>query len=383
MQKIIDAILIILLVLPAASHADEGWWTATRIQGSTLYSEVDHPAISLEKEIVIYDVAQGEESCDIYFLFRNTSNQLVTVKAGFPAEIVIPLTIWSPLDPGEHLVAKLFDKPLDEYAGRLWQSIIEDAKTFKLAIRKFIPWNEFEGYNLFWRDQQWIQLAIAQDGINALVDSVFIEARVTSDSVAKVTFHFVHQLKFAPNAVSTVHVQYKPFDTVMNSGSVFWAKLIHWRYILATGRTWHGRIEKAYIIVPDYLKPDLPKQFREAGAYLGKTLLLAENYEPAETDKIEIKRAKFSFVKNPHNLHDLPPQRESQIIHVVKKPRAPAQKFVRLKAASSALKQRTWINSLALCIASPPMIRCGRSFLRLAFIRHSTRILDRMTKHIP
>ena len=92
-------ITVLFLVVPSIAHANEGWWTRSRIAGGSLYSEVEHPLIALEKEVLIY---HRDGLCEAHFLFRNTDAASVTVRIAFPIKITVPLDDlgYDILDPG-------------------------------------------------------------------------------------------------------------------------------------------------------------------------------------------------------------------------------------------------------------------------------------------
>ena len=48
------AALFVTLLSAPVTRADEGFWTKTRVAGGAYYADVEHPDVSLEKEVLIY-----------------------------------------------------------------------------------------------------------------------------------------------------------------------------------------------------------------------------------------------------------------------------------------------------------------------------------------
>src|SRR6056297_471277 len=80
-MKRVISIFMFSLVLAVTVSADDGSWNKSfSVQGGNIYSDTDHPDISLDKELLVFD---GEKTTAV-FLFRNISQKAVTVECGFP-----------------------------------------------------------------------------------------------------------------------------------------------------------------------------------------------------------------------------------------------------------------------------------------------------------
>jgi len=75
-------VFVFSLVLAVTAGTDDGSWNKSfSVHGGSIYSDTDHPDISLDKELLVFD---GEKTTAV-FLFRNTSQKAITVECGFPA----------------------------------------------------------------------------------------------------------------------------------------------------------------------------------------------------------------------------------------------------------------------------------------------------------
>lgn len=347
-----------LLVLPFQTNADEGWWSRLRVAGGTPYSQVEHPKIALEKEVLIYD---GDGKCEAHFVFRNTAEEQITVEVGFPVKITIPLTDFWIYDPSKDLLQKVYGKSLisDE---ELLQITELDRKRANLNIAKVLSWNEFEALNntFYWGENRLVKnLTVTQDGQHVAIDSVFMKGQVLQGDSLEISMHFVHQLFFKPGRYSTVTVKYSSFSRIMDSGTPFFYFYINWRYVLGTGRTWKGPIKTIYILVPDHLSPNLPESFARVGEFKKKTVYVATNYEPLEKDEIQVSYVRrfrkdevaFGYSQIYFGPYIVPLGEEmgeadsADIIKSIPEPKRPAQNFVNVRNTSSFLPQRTWVNS--------------------------------------
>ena len=80
-MKRVISIFLFSLVLAVTTGADDGSWNKSfSVQGGSIYSDTDHPDISLEKELLVFD---GEKTTAV-FLFRNTSHKAFTVENEAP-----------------------------------------------------------------------------------------------------------------------------------------------------------------------------------------------------------------------------------------------------------------------------------------------------------
>ncbi|MFQ5628638.1 MAG: hypothetical protein ACE5I1_07750 [bacterium] len=345
------------IFLPMALLADEGWLTRAQVGGGVLYSKTEHPDIALEKEVLIY---KGEGKVEAYFLFRNTAARDVMVDVGFPVKISIPDYSSEHYGPGNILLRSLIyghriEDPVDVPFQAFLQRVKNHEESVDLNKRRMMSWAAFLDMNRIWTDNRSRfdlvhNLMIRQDGSPVTIDTVFLETGVIEKDTLCIDFHFLHRLSFQANSYSTVSVKYESFSNVINSGSGYFDNYFYWRYVLGTGRTWKGPIQTIYVVAPDYLLPLLPGKFSAVGDYKKKTLYMARQYEPAETDEISCaykrpglggSRASeivpFGYLDDSTGF--------SKIMQSIDEPKAPAQPFVRVKKASSFLPQRTWVNA--------------------------------------
>jgi len=309
----ITAAFFVTLFLSFTINADEGWWTNLRITGGAYYSKVEHPDIILEKEVLKYCGNEGVfGGCEAHFLFKNTNQHPVSVKVGFPVKIVSPLEEVNGLDPSQYL-----------------------RKQFRFeygSSRKIMSWSSFEVLNSLGPSSIINNITIIQDGRKIDIDSVLIDCNIAKPDTDVIQFHFLHKLDFRPDSYSNVVIKYSAFSSTMNTGSSETVNYIDWRYILGTGKTRKGPIKTIYVLIPDHLKPELPKSFNYIGDFKQNKIFMARNYEPSDKDEVAIRYISCSVSRIGY-------------IHPIKAPETPVQSFVDLKGVSSYLPQKTWINS--------------------------------------
>ena len=310
-MAIATAFLVTLLSSFAANA--EGFWTNMRISGGAYYSEDEHSTISLEREALTY---RGDSSpypeCKAYFLFRNTSENSVSLRVGFPLKILIPQEETYEFDPS-HWVMRDFS--------------MSGSSRNLISYEEFKAANRIGGIALIIRN-----LAIFQDGHKIPINSVLVETYKADPDTAVIQLHFLHQLDFQPDAYSNVLVEYSSFSSMIDTGSPETYSYINWRHILGTGNTWNDPIKTIYILVPDHLYPELPKSFNYVGDFKKHKIYVANNYEPLDHDEVGIRHISSSFGV----IGDTRP---------MENPRIPAQSYVVLKGGSSYLSQKTWVNS--------------------------------------
>ncbi|GEM_PF-2291725 len=335
---------VLILILPSQIKAHESWRTQLRIAGGVIYSQIEHPTIALEKEVLIYE---GDGKCQALFLFRNTADKPITVEASFPVKITLPLSGFSYVDPSKDILRKFYGHNIipDE---NFFETRSLDPKSVNLNMRRGMSWKLFE---TFAKQDGYLvnDLTITLNDQMVSIDSVFWEAQVLPEDTLVISMHFLHKLFFQPNREAIVKVKYSSFSQVIDSGESYLTDYFVWRYVLGTGRTWKGPIQAIYILTPDP-SPALPASFARAGEINYRTVHLAMNYEPRSEDEIRVDDVLYGqlFYSEPGRI--LTPSEfvggdSAQIIRSLPEPKAPAQDFVKVINASSFLPQRTWVNS--------------------------------------
>jgi len=80
-MKCILPLSLILFIIPLNIFADGGGWAKNfTLESHNIYTEIENPFISLEKELLVFD---GKKT-SAQFLFRNSSDEDIVLECGFP-----------------------------------------------------------------------------------------------------------------------------------------------------------------------------------------------------------------------------------------------------------------------------------------------------------
>ncbi len=351
MNRFITGFLLLCPIL--YSLADDGSWNANySLSGGALYSEAENPDVALSDEILIFDGFDSGVTRAVFF-FTNTSAKDLEVQAGFPIRVrlfieedVIPGTkeqkgyyfreskYGPPSNSVEYARVALGDSlkkgafPEDEDIGHSWEYFLVQT----VPVRRELPAKELP---------DWFDFSITQDGNKVDISTIVTEAVLVKEEkdespfALDVTFHFRHVLKFKARAVSRVEVRYtSDCASSGDRGGAFEATAYSYTYILGTGRTWKGPINRLYLVLPIESAPELPNAFQRMGRKEGREIYLAEQYEPAPEDVIEMGTLRIKQVY-PAYLNMIWFDSKK----IVDLPKKPAQEFVVVKGASSFLKE--------------------------------------------
>jgi hypothetical protein len=285
------------------AHADDGTWGAlSTIEQGPLYAVDENPVIALEQELlVLEDHVDGSVSA--LFQFRNTSDQPVTVEAGFPIRFDFEVT-------RDHEKNGLSVGPNE--GGRPVYSVVStpkfegvDRRLLELTGLKVRDWKPPEGdsdWNLYYiREADFVKrrlerkvpaktplrFSIEQDGKPVRLTSLVVEL----DPAARppVVFHFRHQLHFAPKATSVVRVRYRSktlSGTDYSEGGLTYVDEYTWRYVLRTGATWKGPLGKLVLAVPLGGHCDDEETWEHLGTWGGYRILTRPPFEPTAADDL-------------------------------------------------------------------------------------------------
>jgi hypothetical protein len=244
-MKRVISIFLFSLVLAVTAGADDGSWNKSfSVQGGSIYSDTDHPDISLDKELLVFD---GEKTTAV-FLFRNTSHKAVTVECGFPVRHEIDCN-----DCGTHL-----EIPSGPYGGGRpdaldWFETVqlydpEETDETMYTLPEGILLNDFNNSREFIDPGDAgaeVDFRISADGRQVPITGVLLE-RSASKLGAAITWHFRHALSFKPGELKEVQVEYRQ-DILYGGG---WSDVYRWDYIIGTGATWKGPIGIFLLVLP-------------------------------------------------------------------------------------------------------------------------------------
>ena len=350
--KVLALTLFVLAVLPC--QADDGTWSHDFTEAAgPVYAATENPDISLEPELLRFTLEE-EGVTEAVFLFRNSSDRELEVEAGFPVRVrigvgqldlpasqrgnAVPAWYFSQgqygKEPGLAAAqafygdALFFDKSKypggPEYGGGWY--IRKD----KAAVRRMVTAMDFPDPFTF---------TIVQDGTRVPWDTVLLESMVI-DQRLELSFHFHHVLTFRPSSTSVVTVRYSQNCLRgRDSGAMRVTARYGWEYVLGTGKTWRGSIGKLLVCLPKGADVLLPDGFTPLGVFGAEQLYLATDYEPAESDEVSLV----------HKLVEASPPDYlaymwfGEHTRIAPKPASPAQEFVKVRGASSALAEKVTV----------------------------------------
>ena len=336
--KHVYIVSIVIFLAALRVWADDGSWsTAFSIKGGSIYAETEHGDIALEKELLAFDGTRTSA----FFLFKNTSPKSLTVTCGFPVRIKI-----NTYPSGNYL-----NIPVGKYGGRsdgfAWLAYFEtvpkpapadayDDPDFdypeQIVVNRFNNSREILSFQALPAE---VDFNITQDGMPVPVDAVVLERHAGGDG-AWLTFHYRHELSFAPGQSSVVRVDYS-HDLVTGMSGGIRVYDYGWNYIIGTGGTWKGPIREFYFIKPagwdgDIGSPDL--LFTDSII----EIFHKQNYDPSPGDQFRLSYHDISgylawerFQTLEENCFTKP--------KTLPKPVRPAQDFISNITASSFLRE--------------------------------------------
>ena len=346
--------LVLAALFPAMAMGDDGsWGTNFRESAGPIYAQTPNADIALDSELLRFSTQGLSENggtgvTEAVFLFRNTTDRAISVEAGFPIKVAMSSGKVT-MDKKDilYLIKEKYESGMHGLAEA--QSFFGDALVFdkkfqvdedseegawiipqRAAIsRKKVGTTDFaDPFNF----------SITQDGEAVGWDYVLLESTVTGKDGdgLELGFHFHHLLNFQPKASSVVKVTYAQ-EVVRGGGGGGYRSQTQfgWDYVLGTGGTWKGAMGRLLLSLPSGAKPSLPKAFQPLGIHGTQQLFLAKDYKPAAKDVASLQWVLDGPVS---------PGYMKQIWFddpvSVRKPAAPAQDFVKVLGASSALPDK-------------------------------------------
>jgi hypothetical protein len=351
-------------ITAAVALADAGFMAVhpSTSAAGPLYSAVEHPSVSLDSEVLVFDIDRDEWIAE--FVFSNDGNA-EKLLAGFPVRLRLPV-----LQRGDGWIDLVADETigstvLKELFGAA--AVVELDQAGKDLVReKFTlsPENELFGSH-FIRVSGPVEVkrieragaafaprgySLTQDGREAPVTSVIIESAPGNDWL-DITLHALHELRFPTGRQSRLKAVYLASSRFKTQGGNRGSTDSHASsYILGTGGTWKGPIGKFIFIVAgsegmNTLSVKVPEAVGPAGRYSdglrSNDFFSAENFEPARDTEISLSFQIHSGQEPQVYLGPLPPLNGKSIAwgKRLDKPKAPAQAdLVKVLRASSWLK---------------------------------------------
>jgi hypothetical protein len=292
-----NRILIASLLVSIASstvRADEGFIIGATTSSGVIYSDKDHEAIVMNREIIDFKgflqtyttefKPAAIATYNVLFEFENTLGNYYQVDCGFPIQVNFTHFDAASRPSIIEFLTTVFP---DDFSmtGSAQDIIGKLQETFRerIFIRRFI--NVQQLYLLQ------IGMEIIQDGKAVPIDKVMAEFRLVDDdrghkkSVLSMQLHLLHKLNFTPRQKSTVIVRYyTPAFNMGHDGYNFYAP-----YILGTGATWKDDIQAIYVLnrpqesslaIPYYM------DFKSADFDYDKRLTIVKEHEPESFEKI-------------------------------------------------------------------------------------------------
>lgn len=216
-----------------------------------IYTNESNDKIALEKELMLCD----QDSITAIFVFKNTTDDTVTVDCAFPINVYFIYTVNKEINKENYLWASRSESTLrlllgpkdtfdcdeiksdDDYLNfndRVYQLALKHDK--ELRVMSGEKYSKYIDSLNFRSDEYVPNCNIVQDGTPVDILNVGIESSVKrSDSTIYMNFHFHHNLTFLPNSYSKVVAKYRieSFDCDQFGCS----------YDISTGGTWKGNIK--------------------------------------------------------------------------------------------------------------------------------------------
>ena len=222
-----------------------------------IYVKEPNDKIALEKELMVCDM----DSITAVFVFKNTTEDTVTVDCAFPMDVKLPYTCGNKMDGDPYLryysfrVLRWLLGPKDtlnpvEVIGedgmialndRVCELVSRHDKELRVMdLGHYCQYMESllrEDYAPFYP-----LCEITQDGKPVTLLNVGVESDVSSQDIA-MRFHFHHQLTFLPNVYSKVVVRYG-IESLKES----YNDIYRYCYDISTGGTWKGNIHSFMVV---------------------------------------------------------------------------------------------------------------------------------------
>jgi len=293
MKKTVCSFALASLLFTIA-RADEGFIIGATTSSGVIYSDKEHEAIAMNREIIDFmgfiQTHTNEfrpaalASYSVLFEFENTTGGYHQVDCGFPIQIAF--THFDPQSRASitEFLTKIFPDLFDlrgtkEEVLKRIQAQFES----RVFIRRFV--------NM--RDLYLLQteVNITQDGKPVDIDRVMVEFRLVDDdrggkkTVLSMQLHLLHKLNFTPRQKSIVIVRY--YTPAFNMG--YDSYNFYAPYVIGTGATWKGEIQAIYILnrphesslaLPYYL------DYTTHDFEYDKRLTIIKKHEPERFEKI-------------------------------------------------------------------------------------------------
>ncbi|MBP5366672.1 MAG: hypothetical protein J6Y82_12275 [Bacteroidales bacterium] len=290
MRKFLCFIVACLCMSPA--FADDGGtsypedWTYGNI-----YVKEPNKSIALEKE---YMYVTGDR-INAVFSFRNTTDSTVVVPCAFPVVVNIPIE----LDGGRIILGDSYHTEIDMTVWKIvlnkkdgflshddfWQLLMTgselleyDKKLRVMTYPDYIAEYELQGgiYEGCKIEQDGNPIELKNVGIETNVEIFDTDTNERVSGEVELVLHFYHELKFQPNTLSKVSVDY----SVNMSGRCYDGCSYTFYYDISTGATWKDGVIGSFVMLTDY------EVGKTEGLY--KTQLVpysifsARNYKPVD-----------------------------------------------------------------------------------------------------
>lgn len=269
MKRILFFLFIQISVIFSLMADDGGTTNVENWTYGNIYVKEPNDKIALEKELMICSM----DSVTAIFVFKNTTDDTVTVDCAFPIDVVLPYSLGNTGEEIEYLedainrcysyrVLKLLLGTKESFEPR---EVLREGGVICLTDRieklvrqhdkelRLMSIDQFNSYvdTLLKKDEHGLKpnCVIEQDGKTIDLLNVGIESSVYTDRVKlkneiKMQFHFHHKLKFLPNAYSKVVVKYE-VESVKQTYDGFYSYF----YDISTGGTWKNGIINSFMLI--------------------------------------------------------------------------------------------------------------------------------------
>ena len=362
MKKLLTVVFFFSLV---AIWADGGWIGSRGfdISAKQLYSPIEHPSVSLEKEfLALEDIALGRVRAK--FQFYNSSASDVSIDCGFP----IGLPIQKAYRENDPYYKKFLDTDNVYFFGTyiLNTQLVSETRGifenwFALPVhsgenlppglfsldKADYPLGRKEVDAKVWVDR--LDLKISWNGEVVPVDKVILDY---GTSPADLMVHFFYRLTIKARSRGELQVIYSlPLWAKQYSMPRQLEKEFMWNYVIGTASTWKGGLGDLVLALPHGPVPTLPKAAWDGPhAYGAFDLYRVRSWKPSPDDRILASKCRlrdFLFSGNPWETYQLNKKSGVANPEWVKKTLKEytdvtcRQEFVRDIKASSTLNEKT------------------------------------------
>ncbi len=246
--------------------------------GGNIFSEIEHPTVSLQKEVIW---VKDSTDWQVDYIFYNEGNE-TTVRVAFPI----------------NLRSGVRDGALTGIDTDKVKALFLNSKRIVMSFDKFDPekfvrsisrsFEELEDDILLGTVTGIVtSFNVIQDNKPVKIEEVILEK--SEEYYSEIKIYMTFTLKFPSRSQSHVRVSYRTSIYESGEGDFERSYSLYW---IGPGRTWKGPIEKVFLVIPGkFVFPSLSFSDEGWNIYFQNCAVrvyVKENYEPEMKDEIYI-----------------------------------------------------------------------------------------------